>query len=135
MQTAHAALECGMHLASIPDQPDNIVLCSVPDEPALRAEIVRLQELGISLRVITEPDLGDQITAIATEPLIGKERAPLRRLPLWTNQPAGMAYSHGGTPHVLPGGEAPSPRAILERRAELMSAGVVFGTMQDLSEI
>lgn len=146
MQTAHAALECGNHLASIPEQPDNIVLCAIASETDLLTEAARLAAAGIKLRVITEPDLGGQSTAIATEPLIGKQRAPLRQLPLWTPSPshAPLAHSHVGPPHGPAGGEAPSRCAISAQadqdttaawRRCLENAGVTFGTDEDLAGI
>lgn len=84
VQIAHAGMECGLYLATPPDQPDNVVLIGVESEAALRDAALTLAALGIMHRIIDEPDLGDQITAICTEPLIGEIRKKLKHFRCWT---------------------------------------------------
>lgn len=126
VQAAHAALECGLYLATKPEQPDNIVLCGVASEQELHDTAMLLDGVGIAHRLISEPDMppgrfGDQITAIATEPINKRDRRrrefPLQRLRLWTcpqnpqNLQAGVEHIDAGAPHAPAGGAIPSPRA------------------------
>ncbi len=48
------------------DGPNNIVALAIPDEPALAALVEKLQRVGRPLQV-REPDLDNQLTAIAFE--------------------------------------------------------------------
>ncbi len=104
-------MECGIYLTTPPPQPDNIVLCSVRDERALLAEAGRLTALDIPHRVITEPDMNNQATAIATAPLVSTARGPLRALPLWKPQHALDPQRVSPAPHAGLGGAIPSRSA------------------------
>ncbi len=61
----------------IDDNTHNLVVIGIKDEARLRACLYRLGELHIRCRPFFEPDLDNQLTAIATEPLL--EDAPVRR--------------------------------------------------------
>jgi hypothetical protein len=54
----------------------------VPDEPALRDACALLARHGVRFAAFHEPDRDSELTALATEPLRGAARAPLRRFPL-----------------------------------------------------
>ena len=58
-------------------------MCSVPDEFALHhaANICSLN--GIRQYLFIEDDLGDQATALATEPISGEKRKAFKKFPLW----------------------------------------------------
>lgn len=60
-----------------------MVLCTVPDEEALNEVSSRLDARGIRHYTFVEDDLGDQATALATEPISGPLRKVLARYPLW----------------------------------------------------
>lgn len=60
-----------------------MVLCSVPDEEALKETARKLEERGIRHYVFSEPDLGDRITALSTEPIHGAARKVFSKYPLW----------------------------------------------------
>ena len=112
VQAAHATLECGIYHSGIPPKPDNIVLPSVGSEQELRAEFARITEAGVQARLIEEPDIGDQATAMATEPMTGSSRKLFSNHRLW-KQPiphALVANSQGPAPHAGPGGATP-PRS------------------------
>ncbi|OAI54314.1 hypothetical protein AYO44_15175 [Planctomycetaceae bacterium SCGC AG-212-F19] len=47
----------------------NVIVCGLPDELALTRCLEHLAQLGVRHRPFREPDLGDQLTAIATEPI------------------------------------------------------------------
>jgi hypothetical protein len=93
VQVAHAAQECGLYLSTAAPDSDFIVICSVPDEAALLAEAAR-HDLA-RIRVIREPDLGHRATAMASAPVIGKDRKPFRRWKLWL--PSGIGGKPGET--------------------------------------
>lgn len=57
----------------------HLVLCEVPDEKALAYEQARLEALGVRTVSFREPDRNNELTAIATEPLVGEARRPMRR--------------------------------------------------------
>lgn len=84
MQIAHAGMECGLYLTTKPDRPDNAVLIGVESEQELLKIRDRLAKHGIAHRVIDEPDMNNQITAISTEPLTDDRRKPLRKFQCWT---------------------------------------------------
>ena len=60
-----------------------MVVCSVPDEEALRAASERLTLRGIRHYMFVEDDFGDQATALATEPISGSTRKAFSSYPLW----------------------------------------------------
>ena len=60
-----------------------MVVCTVPNEAALREADERLGFRGIRTYMFVEDDFGDQATALATEPLSGSRRRALSEYPLW----------------------------------------------------
>jgi hypothetical protein len=56
----------------------------VRDDVRLGRCLDRLRAAGVRFRAFFEPDLGDQLTAAATEPLRGQQRHVLQDLPLLT---------------------------------------------------
>jgi len=83
VQAVHAAYEAGKHLAGDSPQIDSVVVCCVKNEQALLKAQHRLDLDGIQTVVFREPDIGDQATALATEPLCVERRKPLSRYELW----------------------------------------------------
>lgn len=73
-QAAHPEAEAGWFHGS-----NNIAILSVQDEPSLVALLELLESSGAPVASFREPDIGDQLTAIATIP---KTRRALARLPL-----------------------------------------------------
>lgn len=62
----------------------SIICLVVKNEKKLQAVIEELLEENISVSIFREPDLGNSITAICTEPLIGNQREKLKRFQLLT---------------------------------------------------
>jgi hypothetical protein len=60
----------------------NLVVCTLPDERQLDELFNRLKELGVPVCAWYEEDMGRRLTAIATGPLRGDQRRPLRNLKL-----------------------------------------------------
>jgi hypothetical protein len=84
VQSCHASVEAARHLFP-PDLPHpHLIVCAVGDEPALWRLLQRLQRQGVRLRAFFEPDLDNELTALATEPVLGQTRRLFRKLPLLT---------------------------------------------------
>lgn len=79
MQGTHAAIEAVRHglISSYAPHP-HLVFCGAKN---LQKEADRLDLLGISYRLFFEPDLNNQLTAIATEP-VSCDRKALSHLSL-----------------------------------------------------
>jgi hypothetical protein len=66
-----------------PDKPHpNLVVCAVADETELAAAFNRLKEQGVPCCAWMEEDMGGQMTAVATAPLVGEARRAMRRFKL-----------------------------------------------------
>lgn len=83
VQAAHAAIEAA-RAGLIPrdNAHPHLVLCHVASVPALMNAAGRLALAGVRFQLFHEPDWDGVPTALATEPLRGEARAPLRRFPL-----------------------------------------------------
>jgi hypothetical protein len=84
-QAVHAAHEAGIHLANKENGISSVVICSVPNESRLHEAENKLTNRDIRTVMFYEPDLGDQATALATEPISGDARKALSNYPLWRN--------------------------------------------------
>lgn len=84
VQSCHAVAEAARSLLS-PEQPHpHIIVCDVRDERALRQSHDRLVRQGVRCRAFIEPDLDNQLTALATEPVFDHTRRLFRRYQLLT---------------------------------------------------
>ena len=82
VQAIHAAIAATHTFGAHPCP--HVVLCSVENERQLLDLFNGLKEQGVPCCSMNEPDfVGDPMTAIATAPLAGKQREPLRKLPLF----------------------------------------------------
>lgn len=90
-QSAHAAFSLAHEHPELTrdwyERSSYLVLLGVPDEPALRAWIERLADVGATMISWREPDLDDELTSLAVAPSPGVERA-LSSLPLLLREPA-----------------------------------------------
>jgi hypothetical protein len=84
VQAIHAAIEAARRFLPKEAVHPHLVLCGVPDEPTLVREAERLEAFGIPIAKFHEPDRGNELTAIATAPLKGEDRRPMRRYKLLT---------------------------------------------------
>ena len=83
VQAVHAAYEAGKHLAGEDPTIDSAVICSVRNEKELLKAEHRLGFDRIQTVLFREPDIGNEATALATEPLVPDRRKPLSRYQLW----------------------------------------------------
>ena len=82
VQACHAAMAATNVFGFRKGVHPNLVVCTVADEEALNNLFNELKEQGIPCCGFNEADFCGALTAIATAPLVGKERAPLRQLKL-----------------------------------------------------
>lgn len=83
VQASHAALEAGFAYNQ-PAGSTYIVLISIKNQSDLTKVSDRLTSQGIDHQKFFEPDYDTGYTAIATRPLFGTEREPLKRYSLYT---------------------------------------------------
>lgn len=81
VQACHACIESAQTIINKEIKP-YIVLCTVNDECALNACISKLKTHNIKHSTFYEPDLNSSLTAIATEPLYGKQRKLMKEYKL-----------------------------------------------------
>lgn len=60
----------------------HLVVCEVKTEDHLKKAIENLNNTNIQYKIFREPDIGNEITAIATEPLIGENRKFFKKFQL-----------------------------------------------------
>lgn len=83
MQSCHAAIEatrCGLISPDIIHP--HLVLIGVKDELRLFNCTQKLDQLGIAYRSFVEPDLDNQLTAVATAPISGDLRHHFKKYQL-----------------------------------------------------
>jgi hypothetical protein len=80
VQAAHAAIEAGRRgLLTSEDPHPHLVFAEFHDLPRI---IDKLDTHAVGFAVYQDPDIDDEITAIATRPLFGKERRLLKNVRL-----------------------------------------------------
>jgi hypothetical protein len=79
VQSCHAAIEVAKSLLPAELPHPHLVVCAVPGEIQLFHCIDRLRRNGIEYRAYHEPDRGNQLTAIGTEPIFGERRRIFKR--------------------------------------------------------
>lgn len=82
VQAAHAAIAATFAFGE-PNQPHpNLVICTVADERELEDLFENIKASGVPCCAWREDDMGMALTAIASGPLRGDERQPMRGLKL-----------------------------------------------------
>jgi hypothetical protein len=82
-QAVHAAHEAGIHLASKDSDISSVVVCSIKNEQELLKVEDKLAQHSIKSVMFREPDVDNQATALATEPIPASLRRFLSSYPLW----------------------------------------------------
>jgi len=78
VQSIHASIEATKKFPQ-PSETAFVVLCSVKNEIKLRNSLNFIQSRGIKCASFEEPDLDNQLTAIATEPVYQNQRHIFRK--------------------------------------------------------
>lgn len=81
VQSCHSIIEATKAFEQ-PIKHPSLVICSVKDEFALEQAISYIQSRNINLVEFREPDIGNQLTAIATEPISQEKRRIFSKYPL-----------------------------------------------------
>jgi hypothetical protein len=84
VQACHAAIESSRRFTKPTDEHPSVILCTVKNENKLRKCAKELEDIGMDHVVFEEPDIGYQATALASKPLIGKDRKVFSRFQLLT---------------------------------------------------
>ncbi|HJT78438.1 MAG TPA: hypothetical protein VJ739_14640 [Gemmataceae bacterium] len=79
VQACHAAIEAARFLLPRHLPHPHLVVCGLPDQRRLFQCMDHLRRRGVSSRPFYEPDRGDELTAVATEPVFGDRRKLFRR--------------------------------------------------------
>jgi hypothetical protein len=79
VQACHAAWDACSTFHDPGHEHPHLVVCGVPDESTLKHVLEQLRERGVRLRAFTECDIGNELTALASEPLAGAARRPFRK--------------------------------------------------------
>ena len=82
-QTAHAAYEAALHLTEPTNDIHHIVICRISNETKLLKAQHYIEQKGIRTTLFREPDLDNQATALATEPIAASDRRKLSKYRLW----------------------------------------------------
>lgn len=83
VQAIHAAHESGIYLSPASDKSTSVVVCSTSSEQQLLNTLDKVESRGIRTILFREPDIGNQATAFATEPIPSDQRHILKGLRLW----------------------------------------------------
>ena len=79
VQCGHALIEATKSFEDPQNRHPHLVYCSVRNEQRLERACAHLDKHGIRYATFYEPDKNNELTAIATEHLIGKRRCPMRQ--------------------------------------------------------
>jgi hypothetical protein len=82
VQACHASIEAARVFIADGAAHPFVIVCGIRDGPALANCLERLNASGIAHRAFYEPDLGGQLTAIATAPLSPEQRQFFRKYQL-----------------------------------------------------
>lgn len=82
VQSCHAAIEATREFLRANDEHPYIVLCSTKNQNSLMKIVKTLYEQNIRLKVFREPDIGNELTSIATQPLYGEQRKAMTKYQL-----------------------------------------------------
>jgi hypothetical protein len=81
VQACHAVIELAQAgMIPLAAEHPHLVVCGVPDEKSLESAFLRASEAGIAYKSFRDDDLGEQLTALASEPVSGHRRAAFKRL-------------------------------------------------------
>ena len=80
VQSCHAAIEAAKHFDL--DSHPSVIVCGVKSEQSLNNARKYLDDKGIRYKKFREPDIGDQLTSLATEPVLNGDREHFKKFQL-----------------------------------------------------
>ena len=81
VQSCHAAIEAALSFGRLPDHP-SVIICGIDSEAKLLNAQNKLTLAGIKCHSFREPDIDNQLTAIACEPVYDEQRKLFRQYQL-----------------------------------------------------
>lgn len=81
VQSAHACIEATRDYLKKTDEHPSVIICEVKSENKLKMVMEELRG-KINFKAFREPDIGNQFTAIASEPIYGEKRDLFKRFQL-----------------------------------------------------
>ena len=84
VQACHAAIESSRKYLKDTDEHPSVILCSVKNESKILKYSDEFSKQGIDHVVFREPDIGNAATALASRPLVGKDRKAFAKFQLLT---------------------------------------------------
>lgn len=82
VQAGHAAIEAARAYLKADDEHPSLIICTTKSEAQLSRAADDIEKQGIRIKRFYEPDIGNQLTAFATEPLSGEARKAMRKFQL-----------------------------------------------------
>ena len=74
VQSCHAAMESARNYLSRTDEHPSVIIFGIKNEAKLRSIADIISQSGIPIKHFFEPDIGNQLTAIASAPVKGSDR-------------------------------------------------------------
>lgn len=74
VQSTHSCIEVARNYLDKDEDHPNVVVFGIKNENKLKSIADNLLQEGIRFQQFLEPDIGNQLTSIATEPLCGEDR-------------------------------------------------------------
>lgn len=74
VQAAHSCIEAARHFLLPDEDHPSVIIFGIKSEAKLKSIVEQLQQQGVRLKQFFEPDIGNQLTSIATAPVFGKDR-------------------------------------------------------------
>lgn len=69
VQSSHAAIEAARFYLTKTSKHPSVIVCGIPSEDYFQGIFQYLEMKNIDFQIFREPDIGNKITAIATQPL------------------------------------------------------------------
>lgn len=79
VQASHACIESSRAFLAGEDVHPHLVVFGVKNQTKLRRVTEHLKQVGIRYKEFVEPDIGNELTAVATAPLSGEDRKHLAK--------------------------------------------------------
>ena len=117
VQACHAAIEATKYFLTKEAAHPHLVVCEVRGEHKLCELMKKLDRAGVNYRQFSEPGVG--VTAVATEPLCGKQRDVFSKYQLLKGEQTEKFRGNMSVPRLLkPEAEGSIPSCPTKLRAE-----------------